>query len=196
MSKNEQHDPLGIDPQGGLAAVSPTGEELPTPQELQSLKQVREILVGPLSTELEATVRDLDQRIDRIVGDLSDTTGKRIGAVEDKLQDGLDRMNVEMGSGLEELRGSVKGLVDEMTQLSEKFRSELDRVREQVDQLMETVATKLDDECRSLRGELVDRASLSAALSEVALRLAGSDGPMHDIDPDHPDIDIDSLLDG
>lgn len=214
MSENGQHDHLGFDPETGFADTGSAQADAPAAQDLSSLKQVREILVGPLSSELEGTVRELDKRLDVTVKEISESSDKRIAAMEDKLQSELERMGDEMDghrnqdretfeglerettSGFEELRRSAKELTEEMAKATEDFRSELGKIREQVDRLVETVSNRLDDECLSLRAELVDRASLSAALSEVALRLAGTSGAMHEIDPDRPDIDIDHLLDG
>jgi exonuclease VII large subunit len=200
MSKNDQRNPMAIGPETGFEATTPAEQAQPSTQDLSSLKQVRDILVGPLSSELEETVRELDERLDRTVKELSDTTDKHVVAMEDKLQTELGRLNGEIGSHRDESQDRLRDLEQQMRSGLDELRKSIesigDNVREQLDQMQETVTRKLENESQNLRGELVDRGSLSAALSEVALRLSGPVGAMHEMDPDRPDIDIDKLLDG
>ena len=203
-----------MDSESALVADGSAPSEANQAPDLSSLKQVRDILVGPLSTEIEQTVRELDQRLDRSMVEFSETTSKRVDAVEARFKGEFERLNGEVGSqnersrdrigqleremnsGLDDLRESLITLTGDLEKASESFRDELDKVREHVGQVVESVTTRLDDESRRLQDEMVDRSSLSAALSEVALRLAGSSGHLHDSDPDRPDIDLDHLLDG
>ncbi len=64
---------------------------------------------------------------------------------------------------------------------------------EKLEQLSKTLTGKVDHETTQLRGELVDRASLAAALSEVAMRLSGTPQGMT-IDPNAVDPEIDAAL--
>lgn len=188
-----------------------------TPPELASLMQVREILTGPLATDVEQRISDMDRRLDRDLKDFGKTSKTKLEAAEknfkedfgklraefeeDRTQyhDRLERLERELRLGLEQMRGEIQDATDRMATNTEELRAELgkefDAIRGTIQDLFDKVTHKLDEEKVRVREELVDRETLSAALSEVAIRLAPTAGEVHEVDPAHHDVDLDQILD-
>lgn len=127
-----------------------------------SLDQVRDILLGPIAQHLEQKLNQLEQRIEQSMQEFSEKTSARIDALEKRLDKGF-----------------------------EGERDRHSKAAEQLEQLSSTLNGRLDTEVKQLRGELVDRASLASAFSEVAMRLSGEDLA---IDPSAADSEIDAAL--
>jgi len=188
----------------------------PSPAELASLMQVREILTGPLATDVEQRITALDQRLDQTLQEFTDTSTKRIDVVEQSYKDELGRLNAELTDqrgqyddrverlerelslGLEQMRGNIQDVTDELATVAEGLRvelaKELDAIKGTLQGLFENVTVKVDEEAPRLRGELVDRDTLCAALSEVAMRLAPPGEETHEIDPEQHDMELDAIL--
>jgi len=198
-------------------AATTTGSQAPSAPELASLMQVREILTGPLASNVDQRIAEMDQRLDQTLQGFTQTTMKRVetveqsykdelsqlrtGVEEDRTQfhDRLERLERELSLGLEQMRGEIKDVSDQMATDTEALRVEFgkdfDAIRGTIQELFEKVTVKLDEEKHRMRDEMVDRDTLSAALSEVAMRLAPPSGDTLEMDPNQPDIELDHILD-
>ena len=197
--------------------ATPTSQtQVPSAQELASLMQVREILTGPLATDVEQRITEMDQRLDQTLQEFTESSTKQMNAIEQGYKNELGKLNEELGDqrvqyqdrverlerelslGLEQMRGNIQDVSDQLATTTESLRTEFgkefDAIRGSLDELLEKVTVKLDDERDRLRDELVDRETLSAALSEVAIRLAPPTGEAHEIDPEQHDMELDQIL--
>jgi DNA anti-recombination protein RmuC len=219
MSKKKNPEvPEPIEPGADLQVDAEPKDSAISQPELASLMQVREILTGPLASEVEQRIVEMDRRIDRVLQDLAQSTTKRIDAVENNYRDETRRLNDDLKAerdqqqqrietleretslGQEQMREEIQKVREEVTKSTERMHEELTReyeaIHRKIEELLQKVDERFADERQSLRTELVDRDSLSAALSEVAIRLAGPGDAGHHVDPTQPDIEIDQILDG
>jgi|GEM_PF-4481314 len=186
------------------------------PPELASLMQVREILTGPLATDVEHRIAEMDQRLESTLTEFTATSATRMDAIEESYKSELGKLNDELGEqrvqyqdrverlerelslGLEQMRGNIQDVTDQLATTAETLRAELgqdfEAIRGTVQELFEKVTNQFDEEKLRLRNELVDRDTLSAALSEVAIRLAPPSGETHEIDPEEHEMELDQIL--
>ena len=190
--------------------------QLPSAQELASLMQVREILTGPLATDVEQRITEMDQLLDLTLQEFTETSTKQMNVLEQGYKDELGKLNEELGDqrvqyqdrverlereltlGLEQMRGNVQDVADQLATTAESLRAEFgrefDAIRGSLEELLEKVTLQLDEEKLRLRDEMVDRETLSSALSEVAMRLAPPSGEADEIDPDQHEMDLDQII--
>ena len=196
---------------------TPTSQsQQPSAQELASLMQVREILTGPLATDVEQRISEMDQHLDQTLQEFKETSTKQINTIEQgykselgklneelgdqrvQYQDRVERLERELSLGLEQMRGNIQDVTDQLATTTESLRSEFgkefDAIRGTIDELLEKVTIQLDEEKHRLRDELVDRETLSAALSEVAIRLAPPAGDAHEVDSHDAEMELDQIL--
>jgi hypothetical protein len=180
-------DELAINFETGFIDEGHSAKAPPSPQPDGSLLQLREILVGPLSREFEQRLGRIEQRIDRSILEFIRQTTGRIEELEQRLESRMQQLE----SGLAELGDGTRATVEEMRA---DLARQADASAEELQELGAVLTSDLEGKAAMLRGELVDRVSLSAALSEIALRLSGG-AQAAGIDPSQPDLDLDELLD-
>ena len=169
------------------------------------LNQVRDILLGPMSQTFEQKLNQLEQSIERSMRDLSGKTSVHIEELQKRTDDKLVQMNEDMKEDRERhskaadkfkqecdtAMNQVRARVERFVKQCETSQAEFaEATRAKMEQLSVTLTGRLETEVGLLRAELVDRASLSSALSEAALRLSGA---VHDMPTDSnaagPEID-------
>lgn len=184
---------MSEDPQG----------DAPQPVGADSLGQVREILLGPVSRDLQRRLDIVEKRLDLIISDLEQKTDSRISETERKLREELDELTSKLGqqgdrqseqwdrtsekieAATTELREQTGALTHEISAVKEELLSKLSR---DFDAFKEEVRR----ETSKTSGGLVDRATLSSLLSDLALRLDG--GAKKALDFDESDIDLERLI--
>ena len=181
---------------------APQGDA-PQPIGADSLGQVREILLGPVTRDLQCRVDIVEQRLDHIIRDLEQRTDSRIDEAERRLREELGELSSRVGqqadgqseqweqanqkieAGATELREKIGALTDEISAVKGEVLAKLAR---DVDALKE----ELRRESTQASDGLVDRATLSSLLSEMALQLDG--GAKKALDFEESDIDLERLI--
>ncbi len=203
---------MGVDrgtPQAGPAQDhTDPGGSAEAHSEAGSLSHVRDILIGPISQTFEQKLNQLEQRVDQFMRDFAEKTSVRIDKLEKRTDDRLVRLNEDIkgdrdrhSKAAEQLKQECDAAVNAVRQTVEEFFKQYESTqaefakatRAKMEQLSATLTGQLDTEVGRLRGELVDRASLASALSEMALRLSGAAQDMV-IDPNEADPEIDAAL--
>lgn len=191
-----------IDSMSEAMSGAPQGDA-PQPVGADSLGQVREILLGPITRDLQCRMDIVEKRLDHIVRDLEQRTDSRIEETERKLREKLsdlagklgqlgDRQSEQLDQAKEkietaatELREKTGALTEELSAAKEELLGKLSR---DVDALKE----ELRRESTKASEGLVDRSTLSSLLSDLALRLDG--GAKKALDFDESDIDLERLI--
>lgn len=178
------------------------------PQDAAAMDQVRELLLGPLAVEWKTKMTQLSQRMDGSMLELDRRTSDRVRELESRFKDGMDAMVAELAELKEEQSSMMQQVRDELEEgtrsLSEKLetfsdrlaaerKSEIQAIRKELELLSSSIGSRLDSEAAALRSELVDRDSLSAALSEVAMRLTAPT-EMFVADVNQPDLDLEAAI--
>jgi len=131
----------------------------------QDLNQVRELLVGPVTRDLQQRLSQMEQRLDRTVRELEKTVDARVAEMQKRIDDEMAK-----------LEQRAENLTEEMSQARESVELELLQQGEQ------------------LRAELVDRETFSSLFSEMALRI-GAPAHTGAMDTDKPDPELEKMLD-
>jgi DNA anti-recombination protein RmuC len=191
-----------IDAVSEVMSEAPQGDA-PQPVGADSLGQVREILLGPVSRDLQRRLDIVEKRLDLIVRDVEQRTESRIEETERKLREELsditsklgqqdarqceqwDQANEKIEAAAKELREKTGTFTDEISAVKEEVLSKLSR---DIDGFKEEVRR----ETRKRSDGLVDRATLSSLFSELALRLNGE--MKKALDFDESEIDLDRLI--
>jgi hypothetical protein len=203
MSNDHDSDfNVQIEPESEAMSEASQGDA-PQPVGPDSLGQVREILLGPVSRDLQRRLDIVEKRLDLIVRDLEQKTESRIEEMERRLRDELsdltsklgqqgdrqseqwDRANEKIEAAATELREKTGALMDEIPVLKEEFLSKLSRD-------IDTLKEEFRRESKKSSDGLVDRATLSSLFSELALRLDG--GVKEALNFDESEIDLDRLI--
>jgi hypothetical protein len=168
------------------------------------LGQVREILLGPVSRNLQDRLQEVERRLEQVVRDLEQIGGSRLEEMERRLQGAVDDAGGKLDRHCEEQAQQARladekidGALGEMRDTAGALRDEISNVKNEVLTTLsrEIEACKQEAEARAskLPDEVVDRATLSAVFSEAALRLSG--GTKSGIDFDESEFDLDKLID-
>jgi hypothetical protein len=179
---SDEHNPNRgprIDPRTGFATDISQADE-PSLLDAGSLHQVREILLGPISRELE-------QRLDQMQRNLEEKIAGRVEEVKGRIR---QEAMMEISSAVNELRevaGSRQSTRDELSR-------EIGSLRQEIEKLSAKSACELAEEAGRIRDEMLDRDTLVSLLTEGAARLKGPATEALTLEFDEREVDLDELL--
>ena len=189
--KNDQHANVG---DGKVALDDPAAG---------SLDKVRDILFGAQVRDADRRFARLEERLTKEAVDLKDDVRKRLGVLEQFVKHEIESLADRLKGENEARTDAVKDLSRELRDASKASEKKFGQIDDQVarvqrelrQQLLDTHQKITDDiqrqaqegmarlarESSELRAEKVDRATLAAMLTEMAMRLTddltpGADG--------------------
>ncbi|MCP3982029.1 MAG: hypothetical protein GY716_22215 [bacterium] len=212
-----------IDPETGIAieALAPeNGDSDPPAQTAEptgaELNQLREILVGSQTRNIEQRLARMEQRFEMAVASLTEEANDRIETLEGSLKDQLTSLCDKLSAQREErsklfqqlksdLETATKKLEtkdgeisDRVSKMQGELRADILRqvnsVNEELDQRSETLSQELAGTAVTLRNESVDRATLSELLTQVALGINQPPDMMPELTQADTEEALDSVL--
>lgn len=165
----------------------------------ESLDQVRDILFGGQMRAVDNRLRGLEERIqqeqmalrnefDRRVTDLDGavrkelaTHAERLATERNKRADDLKALGAEMKEAFRNVERRHQKLEEAATTADAELRDQLlkqsSALAGELTRTAERLSTELERTATAIRGEKLDTAALTAALTDMATRLGGSARP-------------------
>lgn len=159
-----------------------------------NVDQIRDILFGSQMKDYERKFSRLEERILKEVSRLKDDTNKRFDALEDFINKGMDSLGDKLKSERSDRSDAVKELTSELNNTAKALEKKLNSLEsstekdvrdlrqsllEQSKTLLNEIGDKHDEgmevfdrSVTELRDEKANRSTLSALLTDLAIRLA------------------------
>ena len=138
-----------------------------------SLEQLREILVGAQARDFETKLHAMREEIDGSILHLTQENADRIDKLESHVNSELEKVFKKLDSGIDSAEKKIEQLTERMGKTQTDLQEELAPQVNAVIEKLETLRQEVDADTSRLRSELVDRASLAEALTEIGARMKG-----------------------
>jgi len=141
-----------------------------------SLDEIREILIGEQSRELERRLAISEARTQEALRALQDETRTRLDRIESFARQEIERLSLQDRSELTERQHDLKRLADDGERQARELRMHVldtaNRLADQFHQEMQRNQRSLSSVCDDLREMKIDRDQLGAFLLELGGRIS------------------------
>jgi exonuclease VII large subunit len=186
----DEKNPTTTDPTDPQSADAHGAASQP---DVESLSQVREILLGPVSRSIEQRMTRLEERLDQSIRRMEESVSGRAEELQQRLRDETERLDRDMGELRETHSEEMQQTKSEIDLAIDTWQEKAGLLSEELSSVQQLVRDELTREAGRLRGELVDRGTLSSLFSEIALRVNGAGGTLT-AEPGESEAEIDDLL--
>lgn len=164
-------------------------------QHSESLEQIREILFGNQSRDIDVRLQQVHDRIAEAVGGLRSLIGERTDALNLKIEQEAGRLHEQLNGhqrnadarmseldnrlndSTNDIRQQIGSLSETLSVAERSLRNDMDsglaELREQLFSQVEQMRDRLQHEVHQLNGATVSRRSFSEALRELSSRFDG-----------------------